>query len=385
MTMPPGTPQHDRLRTLDGFRALAILAVIGFHYFARWAPPQAPHALYPYGALGASWFPFRYGYLGVELFFIISGFVISMTLFRSRSFGNFVRKRFARLFPTMLLCSILSFVIVSSLPQHALQPRWRDFLPSLTFTDPLLWSPLFGVPFHAMDGSYWSLFVEVKFYFWIGLLYFGVGSRRFFAAVALGIAALVAAMGTMLAWGLSHTWALNFVFALDYLPWFVAGVGFYALYCNHRDRLGWLLLLEAVLAVPVLHVRHLSDSVVPLLAMAVCYVLFLLMLLRPRSLAWLSARPLAAVGMASYSLYLLHQDIGVAVLASIREAVGPTAPWTAIALPLGLVLLLTASSLAIYRYWEAPAKDFLLHWRWPGRAAAKAEAVAVKGRVPSPD
>jgi peptidoglycan/LPS O-acetylase OafA/YrhL len=353
---------HHRLKVLDGFRAVAILLVIGFHYFARWTPPLSTVNHYPYGDFGAHFWLFQYGYLGVELFFIISGFVISMTLFRCRSIGQFARKRFARLFPTMLLCSVVTFVVLSLLPQHAFHPNARDFLPSLSFTDPLIWTKLFGVGFKAIDGSYWSLFVEVKFYFWIGILYFTVGSHRFFRAVAWIFGVLLFVSSLMLVLHSPHHWALDFIFALDALPWFVAGIGFYALYGDHTRRIGWFLLAEAAVAVLAQRVDDPVSAIAPLVALALCYGLFLAMLLRPRWVVWLAYQPFAAVGVASYSLYLLHQEIGVAILDMFRHVLGPTHPvYSALLVPV-LAGSLIAASLLIYRYWEAPVKSFLLAW-----------------------
>ncbi|MDE2129591.1 MAG: acyltransferase [Betaproteobacteria bacterium] len=349
-----------RLKVLDGFRAIAILLVIGFHYFVRWTPPMSPVNLYPYGDVGARFWVFEYGYLGVELFFIISGFVISMTLFRCRTIGQFALKRFARLFPTMLLCSVLTFVLVAMLPQSAFNPQLRDFLPSLSFTDPFIWSKLFGGDFKAIDGSYWSLAVEVKFYLWISLLYFSVGGARFFRSAAWMFGALVTASVLMRVLNVPHRWGLDFIFALDALPWFVAGIGFFALYRDHASRIGWLLLAEAALALLALQMADPAASLAPLAALPLFYGLFLAMLLRPGWVAWLAFPPLAAVGVASYSLYLLHQDVGVAVLHAFQGALGTTHP----ALSALLVPLVTGTligmSLLIYRYWEAPSRDFLL-------------------------
>ena len=56
-----------RLTSLDGLRGIAILFVMGFHYFYA----LADGATYPYGDTFANFFAFKYGYLGVELFFII--------------------------------------------------------------------------------------------------------------------------------------------------------------------------------------------------------------------------------------------------------------------------------------------------------------------------
>lgn len=54
-----------RITILDGFRAVAIISVMLYHYFNRWAPPLNSVSLYPYGSKFSY---FNYGYLGVEFF-----------------------------------------------------------------------------------------------------------------------------------------------------------------------------------------------------------------------------------------------------------------------------------------------------------------------------
>lgn len=378
--VPPCQKMNDRhrLKVLDGLRAVAILLVIGYHYFARWAPPLSANNLYPYGNFGAHFWLFQYGYLGVELFFIISGFVISMTLFRCRTIGHFFRKRFARLFPTMLLCSVLSFVILNFLPQNIFRPQLRDFLPSLTFSDPLIWSKLFNAPFKAMDGAYWSLFVEVKFYFWVSIVYFSAGAERFLGAVAWLFGALMFVFVVVQALNLPHLWALDFIFAVGALPWFVAGIGFYALYADANSRIAWVILLEAAMALVALQLGDHAGTIAPYIALALSYALFLSLLMRSHWVAWLAYPPLASIGMASYSLYLLHQYIGVAVLYVLRGALGPVDhDYVVFFVPL-LIGALIAISLAIYKYWEVPAKNFLLSWRLSARAAIIDETSSAK-------
>jgi peptidoglycan/LPS O-acetylase OafA/YrhL len=355
--------ERHRLKVLDGLRAIAILLVMGYHYFVRWTPPVAPDNFYPYGGFGAHFWLFEYGDLGVQIFFVISGFVISMTLFRCRTIGHFFWKRFARLFPTMLICSVLSFFILHLLPQNIFIPQVRDFIPSLTFSDPIIWSKIFGVPFKAVDGAYWSLFVEVKFYFWISVIYFLVGSRLFFRSVALAFGGLVIYYVLARALDFHHLWAIDFIFVIGALPWFVAGIGFYALYADASSRMAWVLLVESVVAIAVLRLGTHIGTIAPYLALAFSFFVFLAMMKRPAWVAWLGYPPLAAIGVASYSLYLLHQYIGVAILDIARNAFGPESPLLSVLLAPTLVGVLILISLAIYRYWEAPAKDFLLGLR----------------------
>ena len=111
-----------RVAVLDGLRALAILAVMAFHYTMRWTPPQAREDLYPYhGAfnhlpiLGPM---LDYGWAGVELFFVVSGFVICMTLERSSGLWDFFRRRLARLWPAMLVCASITMLVAQFGPDQ---------------------------------------------------------------------------------------------------------------------------------------------------------------------------------------------------------------------------------------------------------------------------
>ncbi|WP_428328114.1 acyltransferase family protein [Mucilaginibacter sp.] len=138
-----------RIKILDGFRCVAILIVILFHFTSVYANqntliywPYIVKKLYPYGSKYAGYFEF--GHLGVQLFFMISGFVIYMTLEKTNSFSRFIIKRFLRLFPLLLLCSIITYIA-----PFLLDPEKRylifhrpahNFLPSLSFTDLWMWN-----------------------------------------------------------------------------------------------------------------------------------------------------------------------------------------------------------------------------------------------------
>jgi peptidoglycan/LPS O-acetylase OafA/YrhL len=220
---------------VDGFRALAILMVIGFHYFSRWTAPRSPENIYPYGGWLADVALFNYGYLGVELFFIVSGFVISLTLFVSSDWADFAWKRFSRLFPTMLLCSLVTYTFLNAVGSPWFNASYRDFLPSLTFTDPALWSKALGGSFRSIDAAYWSLQVEVKFYLWACLLFFVFGSQRFLlsfgtffnVAFACGAITKFATLPQIF-----HIFKFRFLLLFCFLP------GISALVCRRR----WLLL-----------------------------------------------------------------------------------------------------------------------------------------------
>lgn len=99
-----------RIAFLDGFRGIAILPVTGFHYFTRYAAD--PRHIVPYSDALAGVRINEYGFYGVMLFFAVSGFVIAITLDHTHNFLEFVVRRFARLWPTMLVCSIITFLVL---------------------------------------------------------------------------------------------------------------------------------------------------------------------------------------------------------------------------------------------------------------------------------
>ena len=115
-----------RIELLDGFRFLAILSVLFYHYTVKWA------SVLPYGKFFGG--VFSYGFLGVHFFFIISGFVIHYTLESTANAFSFFRNRFARLAPAMLLCSVVSFLVMRLLDDRLLFPNGHG-IPQLAFAD----------------------------------------------------------------------------------------------------------------------------------------------------------------------------------------------------------------------------------------------------------
>ncbi|MEK4129105.1 acyltransferase [Solibacillus sp. FSL W8-0474] len=85
------TESKDRLTELDALRGLAALAVVIFHYTTRYNEL--------FGHEKSSYLNFTFGHMGVNLFFMISGFVIFMTLRRINNVKEFAIKRAFRLYP----------------------------------------------------------------------------------------------------------------------------------------------------------------------------------------------------------------------------------------------------------------------------------------------
>ena len=346
---------------MDGFRAVAIILVIGFHYFSRWTPTINSVNLYPYGNIFAKFPLFKYGYVGVELFFIISGFVICLTLFQSNKISEFYWKRFSRLFPTMLLCSLITISIESLLPIKLFQIHLNSLLPSLTFVDPIIFSKIFGSDFHGVDGSYWSLFIEVKFYIIMSVLYFLSKRNNFswyffllFISVELGY------FVTSLLGLIKLNKLINLLFFIKYLPFFAGGVGFYFLFFDKIKLLYNSIILTSLFFIIINNSINSSINFIELFFYLLFYLLFYLFIFRRPWLSPFSWKPMTMIGAASYSLYLLHQDLGITIIAVLGNLFNFKNILNILLIPFFVIFLMIISSLYIYKIWEVPSKSWIL-------------------------
>ncbi|MEZ5850083.1 MAG: acyltransferase [Hyphomicrobiaceae bacterium] len=369
--LPAARAAHDvgsaktRLAYLDGLRGVAIGMVLVFHAYARWAH------LMPFGATFAVP-PLAQGWVGVELFFIISGFVIFLTLERSRSLGDFALRRWRRLMPAMLVATALIVVTAPLLPERPQGAvRLADVLVGLTFLDPKWWLSL-HMEVAPIEGAFWSLFVEVQFYAVAGLAYFIAGRRGALAALIGLYGAVVLLQAGAIPQGpflYRAAFALTDRLGALYYPWFIAGALLYV-FAETRER-HWLWLGVAALAAAVVTSEPAGPWLAGKLAFAAVALLFLAALLWPRLQRSLSGRGVQFLGFVSYPLYLVHENAVVALTVKLGHAAPVIPGW---ALPLLPMLAVVAVAWWIARYGE-PAVRRALTWRPQRHGAGMAGAV----------
>lgn len=129
------SPKAERLRQIDALRGLAVSAVLLFHFCYL----NNPHGMTPFKA---SW-----GHYGVELFFIISGFVIYMTLSRSPDVVQFAISRISRLYPAYW-AGVKLTSLVAQFDTHP--PGPLSVAANLSMMH-------FFVDARSIDNSYWTL------------------------------------------------------------------------------------------------------------------------------------------------------------------------------------------------------------------------------------
>jgi peptidoglycan/LPS O-acetylase OafA/YrhL len=295
---------HDKNNFIQVWRGIAALLVIYYHLTNRVPLPY----------LGMKEGPsliFYSGKIGVLIFFIISGYLIVQSLQYSKNLASFYAKRISRIWPLFILASVLIFVflqffdppVVPSGPKkfYTHDPSVVDLVGSLFFLEDL--------GFNWVDGVFWSILVELKFYMWIGLL--AVISRKDFIR-HFAIAALIISSFEM-AIEFAHMPALrpiqlvlNGFFIAQYLPFFAIG----ALLVSGRDR-GLLL---AVVVLSLIQAGMKTAMNPDLNAWRTLIFVIVLAVVVGLDALLLGSRIFLTLGDYSYSWYLFHQMIGLSLI-----------------------------------------------------------------------
>jgi len=338
---------QNRIDYLDGLRGVAILLVFFYHAYSRWPD------IMPYGQLDVPFFV-NYGSFGVMLFFMLSGFVILLTLQRCQNWQTFAVKRWLRLFPCMLICSILIFSTTDLLP---LRPNggaeWYDLLPGLLFIEPLIFWQL-GIPVNPLEWAFWSIFVEVKFYLFAGFCYFFL-PRKWFSYYVLAAyciwTSLDFAFMSQVPQG-SNAHVLWNVFSFEYFGWFAVGCFcFQGYYSDNKTYLGFAFCLAVICAV-----IHAGPDVPGILSLLSLIIIFHASLIFRPLQKILTTRFLIFTGFVSYPLYLIHENMMVAIVRGLGPLLSDT---LCILLPIAVLTFQMALSLIIVKYAEKYLIAFL--------------------------
>jgi peptidoglycan/LPS O-acetylase OafA/YrhL len=330
----------SRLGLLDALRLVAALLVVCYHLIAQGdtAWQRDSLAVFPIADPITS-----YGWLGVELFFVISGFVICMSAW-GRSLGDYIVSRIVRLYPAYWFAIVAITLAVAIKP--ALQTRMvsSEILINLT----MLQYPI-GVP--GVSAVFWTLWQELHFYLLFGIVVWrGVTYRRVVAFCGLWTVASVFAAN-------ARDPIISALVEERYSPFFIGGTVLYLMYRYRPTALLWGLLgvswaLSMIKSVGLTKeagsaVGHSLNPRVAAGIITAAFVAVALVTLWPR-LAKVRARWLTVAGALTYPLYLLHLEIGWLLIRVLHRTV-PV--WPLVIAVIAATLLL---SYAVHRYVERP-------------------------------
>jgi peptidoglycan/LPS O-acetylase OafA/YrhL len=338
---------ENRLYFLDGMRGIAIILVILYHAFSRW--PEH----YPYGEQFMNFPLFAYGSLGVELFFIISGFVILMTLEKCTGFTDFMLRRWLRLFSAMLVCSLFVYITSGIFHERPMGiPAFREILPGLTFIEPKLYEEVFHFPWSGLEGAFWSLYIEVKFYMIFAFLYFFMNSRiAIFGLIGLFVLNFIVMYEDMHIAYLNIMREIMFWLSAKYFGWFATGAIFYKYYQNKNRAVLLFALLVGLLSAfaenTQFGVRVCGSLIV---------LFFAISIINGKINLFLSNKLFIFIGFISYPLYLLHENITVSLIIKLEKLL-PAMP--AIMLPIIPILAVILFSSMVAYYIEPMTKKII--------------------------
>jgi len=321
-----------RANEIDLLRFLAALAVVLFHYAFRGYAAHSSSLPYPLLEPVA-----KYGRYGVDLFFLISGFVILMTA-SGGSLKHFVVSRIVRLYPAYWVCCTLTFLVLILFGTG--KPTLVQYLLNMTMLSG------FDVmqkvaPVSLMDGSYWSLVVEMRFYAFVALVLL---FRQIHRAEIL----LTGWLTTLILFELARVDHLREVLIVDYAAYFIGGAMMYQIWSRGRSllRMGvvlasWALsLYEACLALPKFETatRTTMDRGVVIALITGCFIVMYLVATKRTS--WVGGRNWMLLGALTYPLYLVHQAIGYVIFNHCYPGLNPhLLLWGTVALMMAIAYL----------------------------------------------
>jgi peptidoglycan/LPS O-acetylase OafA/YrhL len=320
--------QNSRIGELDAIRGFAALVIVVCHIcLSRWSNfllDLAPAVLY--------------------LFFLISGVVIAQSMEQSSGRGHFLRKRFKRIMPTYVPAVLFTSAL---LVVHHLIWNWP--ITDITWralSNLTLFEHFFGVRY--IDGSYWTLTVEVAFYLFVALLWKRVWTLGVFVMAALGVVLVCFPQSYI------HHVIGFYLPQVVFFPLFTAGYLFRKIYLGERSFtvhvailltcLWQLLLLPESPLHKFIALEH--HAAVVLLGFVLFYAVCL------GHMRFLSNRITRYLGELSYPLYLIHHFVVFFVLMPVLQDKWKLPFFLAAVLCLAVVVLLAEALRRVAHFWQ---------------------------------
>lgn len=301
-----------RLYVIDGIRLVAALMVALHHYVGTSRVDRPGNAFWgrPVSEIMPTVFRFAsFGWIGVEIFFVISGFVICMSCW-GRTPKDFFVSRVIRLYPAYWVAVALTVAVLVALPGVWGRPQGRDILLNLTMLQS-------GSGVANVDAVYWTLWSELRFYLlFMVMVAMGLTYRRVVVFCCVwGAAATLAPVSEfpplVLAADPSGAW------------YFIAGLALYLMHRFGQDLLLWgILTLASLMGQRELGLRVAYEGVSSWRGSVLIFTVFLLVMVAVAlgltdHIRW---KWLVTAGCLTYPLYLMHYAIGTTLISRLHDA-----------------------------------------------------------------
>jgi len=339
--------KRRRINEIDLLRFVAALSVVLYHYSFR-GHAGDDLSVMPYPVLDTV---ARYGYLGVDLFFLISGFVILMTA-SSGSLKDFVISRAVRLYPAFWACCSLTFLVLLFASHPTLHVSASQYAVNLTMLNGFI-----GIP--SIDGVYWSLFIELQFYALVAVV---LATGRIHRAEMLLLLWLVA---VMVVEAFVPSGKLRFLLIADYAAEFIAGAMAFLILSKGPSVLrlfafatAWIVAVcQSLDRVDANEQYYHTDWNATGVIVLITVIFAVMLMVATGRTGALGRRNWLLIGSLTYPLYLLHENVGYVVFNAAYPTVNPHI------LLWGTLALMLLAAYAIHRLVErklgAPMKRVL--------------------------
>lgn len=326
MSQAPDPTPAAPIIAVDLLRFGCALLVVAFHVDVAWWLTPSPHGaliLPPHHVAKAGNALTRIGWVGVELFFVISGFVIARSAVGT-GWRDFLRRRVLRLAPAVWICATLTVAMLLT------TGRFGGELAAAWLRSVLFW-PIGS----AIDSSYWTLGVETFFYLIVAAIIGSAGSRARIERLGWVIGSVSATT-----WLLAPGWTgdvaplvTNQTAALLQIPFGVfLAIGMMIAVtdraCLNPARIGFMALLGAAAMIAInFHAAGRAAAMGVATSGLVANLVFFgglaLLVAAPALQAplarWIAPGTARVLGLMTYPLYLIHQDAGSVVMVRLLE------------------------------------------------------------------
>jgi len=371
--MTSTTIPNERILELDGLRGLAILLVILAHFVFGYALDVFEPGTLPSYLISC----LRLTGTGVDLFFVLSGFLIAGILFRNKNTSNYYQvfyiRRFFRIVPLYAVLCLAYLICV-----HFFSNRFTYLIG-----DPVPWPYLstftqnIQMAFSEGDSPFigvtWSLAVEEQFYLFFPLIVFMLPTKRLPAILFMLVIAAIVFRTYFHYW---HGW--HPAFALTLCRMDSLFIGALAAWYTQTERpppflkhIEWILALTSLpmiyFTVRGQHPNTFATDVVSYTAYALFYCALILLVIKEKDGAFsriFRARFLVSLGTYAYAIYLIHVPVIGFIFSFVTTAPPKMKDWNS----LGLMLL--ASVVVFYlaklswRFFEAPLIRYSKKWNY---------------------
>jgi peptidoglycan/LPS O-acetylase OafA/YrhL len=257
----------------------------------------------------------------------------------------------------MLICSLLIYFTAPLFKERpAGAPTVESLLPGLTFIDSTWWSKITGHAIAPIEGAFWSLFVEVKFYFFAALVFYWSGRN---ILILFLIASFAAAIFFRTLPNYFNPFLLPYINSLirdasfEYFGWFASGAAFYVFFRN--GTFSWLALASAMALLSSLTSRGLHWQ--PFIAGSLISLSFALAVISPTAQYILRLRLFQFLGLVSYPLYLIHENILISLIIKGGRFMSPE---QSLYIPVLSLALLSIAAYFITQYLEPRVKQIIV-------------------------